>query len=104
MADGLLAIGAFSRASSLSIKTLRAYHEAGILVPARIDPQSGYRMYGVDQLADSAVIRRLRTLDLPLAQVKRVLDARDPELTRRILERHQRAMQDRLEETERIVA
>lgn len=35
--DALLAIGMFSRASSLSIKTLRAYHEAGILVPASVD-------------------------------------------------------------------
>src|ERR1043165_9819655 len=32
--QGLLPIGLFSRASQLSIKTLRAYHEAGILVPA----------------------------------------------------------------------
>ncbi len=32
--DDLLPIGMFSRASSLSIKTLRAYHESGILVAA----------------------------------------------------------------------
>jgi DNA-binding transcriptional MerR regulator/effector-binding domain-containing protein len=102
--EGLLPIGMFSRASSLSIKALRAYHEAGILVPARVDDRTGYRSYTVDQLGDAAVIRRLRDLDLPLEQVREVLHARDPELTRQVLARHAVAMQARLAETERIVA
>ena len=104
MDDELLPIGMFSRASSLSIKTLRAYHESGILVPARVDPQTGYRSYTVDQLADAAIVQRLRALDLPLEQVRTVVDARDPEVTRQVLSGHQREMQSRLDETERIVA
>jgi DNA-binding transcriptional MerR regulator len=104
MSDGLLPIGMFSRASLLSIKTLRAYHEAGILVPAQVDRFSGYRMYTADQLADAAIVRRLRSLDLPLEQVRQVLQARDPDFTREILAQHQIAMQARLSETERIVA
>ena len=100
MDDDLLPIGMFSRASSLSIKTLRAYHESGILVPARVDPQTGYRIYTVDQLADAAIVQRLRRLDLPLEQVRAVLEARDPETTRRVLGEHRREMQLRLEETE----
>jgi DNA-binding transcriptional MerR regulator len=104
MSDGLLPIGMFSRASLLSIKTLRAYHEAGILVPAQVDRFTGYRMYTVDQLADAAIVRRLRGLDLPLDQVREVLHARDPEFTRNVLANHQVAMQSRLAETERIVA
>ena len=103
--DGqLLPIGMFSPASSLSIKTLRAYHESGILVPARVDPQTGYRSYTVDQLADAAIVQRLRALDLPLEQVRTVVDARDPDVTRQVLAGHQREMQSRLDETERIVA
>ena len=102
--EDLLPIGMFSRASSLSIKTLRAYHEGGILVPARVDPWSGYRSYTVDQLADAAVVVRLRALDLPLEQVREVLRARDPEVTRRILLEHRIGMEARLAATERIVA
>ena len=90
--EALLPIGMFSRASSLSIKALRAYHESGILVPARVDRRTGYRMYTVDQLGDAAVIVRLRALDLPLEQVRQVLEARDPELTRRVLHAHQVAL------------
>ena len=104
MSDGLLPIGMFSRASSLSIKSLRAYHEAGILVPAAVDARTGYRSYTVDQLADAAIITRLRALDVPLEQVREVLQARDPQLTRRILDAHQLTMEARLQETERIVA
>ena len=93
----------FSRASSISIKALRAYHEAGILVPARVDPETGYRIYAVDQLADAAIVARLRALDVPLAQVKEILHGRDPDLTRRILETHQTHMQQRLADTQRII-
>ncbi|HEY8523325.1 MAG TPA: MerR family transcriptional regulator [Acidimicrobiales bacterium] len=102
--DGLLTIGAFSRACLLSVKSLRAYHEAGILVPARVDPRTGYRAYHPSQLADAAVIRRLRALDLPLDQVREVVQAHDPDVTRRVLARHEAAMRARLEEVTRIVA
>jgi DNA-binding transcriptional MerR regulator len=101
--DGLLTIGAFSRACLLSVKSLRAYHEAGILVPARVDPRTGYRAYHPSQLTDAAVIRRLRALDLPLDQVREVVEAHDPEVTRRILARHEAAMRQRLDEVARIV-
>jgi DNA-binding transcriptional MerR regulator len=104
VSDPYLAIGAFSRASMLSIKMLRAYHEAGILVPASVDPRTGYRAYHPAQLADAAVVRRLRSLDLPLDRVRRVVAARDPEVTREVLAEHARVMRARLEETARIVA
>lgn len=103
VADGLMAIGTFSRASQLSIKALRAYHEAGILVPARVDPGTGYRSYHSTQLTDAAVILRLRALDLPLPRVREVVHARDPEVTRRVLAEHAAAMQARLDDVTRIV-
>jgi DNA-binding transcriptional MerR regulator len=99
----MMTIGMFSRASLLSIKALRAYHEAGILVPARVDPATGYRSYHAGQLPDAAVIRRLRGLDLPLERVREVVAARDPEVTRRVLAAHAAAMQARLDDVTRIV-
>jgi DNA-binding transcriptional MerR regulator len=101
--DALLPIGMFSRASALSIQTLRAYHEAGILVPARVDPSTGYRSYTADQLADAAVILRLRGLDVPLARVAEVLERRDPEFTRVVLEEHRATMESRLDDMLRVV-
>jgi DNA-binding transcriptional MerR regulator len=49
--DQLLRIGGFARASWLSVKALRAYHEIGLLVPADVDPRTGYRLYSGGQLS-----------------------------------------------------
>jgi DNA-binding transcriptional MerR regulator len=98
-----LRIGPFSRASSLSIKALRAYHDQGLLVPAEIDSMTGYRAYSADQLLDAAVLRRLRDLDVPLRRIREVLEARDPSVTARVLAEHTQAMQQRLDDTVRII-
>src|SRR3954452_20086940 len=99
--DDLLRIGPFSRASWLSIKALRAYHEDGLLVPALVDPTTGYRSYTSAQLTDAVVIRRLRDLDVPLEAIGEVLRARDPEVTRKVLAEHGRVLEDRLATTRR---
>ena len=71
--------GDFSRMTYLSVKALRYYHEIGLLEPAAVDPDSGYRLYRPAPGSDAAqVIRRLRDLDMPLETVRTVLDAPGP--------------------------
>ena len=41
----MLSIGGFSRATGFSIKTLRFYHDRGLLIPSCVDEQTGYRYY-----------------------------------------------------------
>jgi DNA-binding transcriptional MerR regulator len=101
--SGLLLIGAFSRASCLSVRSLRAYHEAGLLVPAVVDPRTGYRSYSIAQLTDAAVIRRLRALDVPLEAIGQILEARDPDTTRKVLREHGAVLEERLAATQRAV-
>lgn len=74
----MLAIGEFSRVTHLSIRTLRRYHEAGLLEPELVDASSGYRYYTADQIPTAQVIHRLRELDVPLADVRRILGSPDP--------------------------
>jgi DNA-binding transcriptional MerR regulator len=69
----LLSIGTFASLTRLSIKALRLYNELGILQPLHIDPQSGYRYYGIDQLPSARMIRNMRDMDMPLATIRRVL-------------------------------
>jgi len=69
-----LSIGAFARASRLSIKALRLYGDLGLLPPAHVDPETGYRFYHPDQLGPARLIGLLRQLDLPLSDVRAVLD------------------------------
>ena len=72
-----LTIGEFARRSFLSPKALRLYDRQGLLVPAEVDPQSGYRFYREEQLATARLISRLRQLDMPLAIVQSLVQ-RDP--------------------------
>ncbi|WP_147276851.1 MerR family transcriptional regulator [Tsukamurella tyrosinosolvens] len=100
---GLMSIGMFSRATLLSVKQLRRYHEQGVLVPAAIDPATGYRHYDAAQVHDAAVLTRLRDLDVPLAAVARVLEARDPDVTREILAEHEATLRERRAGLERAI-
>jgi DNA-binding transcriptional MerR regulator len=84
----LVTIGDFSRASHLTVKTLRHYHDAGLLEPSEIDPDSGYRYYSRDQIPAAQVIRRLRNLRMPVAQVRAVLAAPDADSRNRLIAGH----------------
>lgn len=74
----VLTIGDFAQLTHLSVRTLRRYHEAGLLEPARVGPSSGYRYYEASQIPTAQVIARLRELDVPLAEVRQILLAPDP--------------------------
>jgi DNA-binding transcriptional MerR regulator len=72
-----LTVGDFSRITHLSVKTLRHYHQVGLLEPAQVNPDTGYRYYSDQQIPAAQVIRRLRDLEMPVAEVKAVLTAPD---------------------------
>jgi DNA-binding transcriptional MerR regulator len=72
-AEPLLSIGEFARRSRLSPKALRLYDSQGILVPAEVDDDTGYRRYRESQLKTARMVALLRRLDMPLAQVAEVL-------------------------------
>ena len=72
-----LPIGDFSRATHLSIKTLRHYHRIGLLEPADVDPGTGHRRYTADQISTAQVIRRFRALDMPLEEINAVISTSD---------------------------
>jgi len=57
----------------LSIKALRLYDQLDILQPRHVDPQTGYRYYEPDQLSSARMIRNMREMDMPLAEIRRVL-------------------------------
>jgi protein phosphatase len=74
----LLSIGAFAHATRLSPKALRLYDELGLLPPAFVDPDSGYRFYDPAQLERARLVAWLRRLGMPLARIRIVCDL-DPE-------------------------
>jgi DNA-binding transcriptional MerR regulator len=76
--ETFLLAGQFAAAARLSPKALRLYAEQGLLVPARVDPATGYRYYAVAQLTRARLIARLRRLDLPLARIAYLVDLDPP--------------------------
>ncbi|HEY4224521.1 MAG TPA: MerR family transcriptional regulator [Pseudolysinimonas sp.] len=95
-----LSIGDFSRATQLSVKTLRNYHESGLLEPLEVDPQSGYRRYGLQQIPIAQVIRRFRGLDMPLGEIRAVLNAPDVDTRNELIATHLRRLERDLARTQ----
>lgn len=74
MDESLLSIGELAARSGLSSKALRLYDESGLLVPRRVDPSTGYRSYGTDQVGRARLIAALRGLGMGLARIRVLCD------------------------------
>ncbi len=77
MNDDLLPIGRFARLAGLTVGALRHYDEQGVLVPADVDRDTGYRRYRRDQLPTARAIAALRDLELSLPAIRALLEADD---------------------------
>ncbi|MCB8983954.1 MAG: MerR family transcriptional regulator [Ardenticatenaceae bacterium] len=93
-----LTVGQFGRMSQLSRKALRVYNERGLLLPARIDPESGYRYYTRAQVDVARRIRLLRLMDMSLENITAVLAAweTDPATARRLIQGQVTAVEKRV--------
>ena len=70
----MFSIGEFARLGGVSVRTLRHYDEIGLLPPATVDPDTGYRGYSAKQLGQLNRIIALKELGLTLTQARRLLD------------------------------
>jgi len=96
-------IGDFSRISRLGIKTLRYYHEIGLLEPSRIDRMNGYRYYDEALLDRVRMIMKLKSLDFSLEEIKGLLENRpNSDDLMRLIERKIIEVNNKLEEFTRI--
>jgi DNA-binding transcriptional MerR regulator len=102
--ENLVPIGRFSKICRLSVSALRYYDDLGLLRPALVDPDSSYRYYRLSQVRVAETIRLLRALDMPLEDIHRFLGENDPAVARDLLNRHQRRMEERVEEGQRILS
>lgn len=98
-----LTIGEFATVTHLSVRTLRRYHEAGLLEPASVDPASGYRYYAPEQIPTAQVIHQLRRLDLPLTEVRSILDTDDPQQRAEVIAGHLHRLEAELTRTQAAV-
>lgn len=98
----LLSIGALAQASGLSISALRFYAGVGVLPPAFVDPQTGYRWYARDQVRPARLVAGLRRVGMPLAGISAVLARQgDRVAVGALLDAHLRRLEDGLDDARR---
>lgn len=73
----MLTVGEFSRICQVSIKTLHHYDRIGLLTPLKVDPFSGYRYYGLEQVDRMLLIGRLKRYGFSLDAIKNLLECGD---------------------------
>lgn len=99
----LLTIGEFARACRLSAKALRLYDELGLLRPAVVDPDNGYRRYAPDQLERARLVAWLRRIGMPLADIRGVVELTGAEAAEAV-ERYWRRVEADTEAGRRLAA
>lgn len=93
----LFSIGEFSQITGLSVKALRFYDENGVLLPASVDSATGYRYYDSTSVERARIVSRLRELQFPLDEIKRLLaECGDDAQLVSHFQRRLRAIQERL--------
>lgn len=85
MKEQLLSIGKMAEINDVSIPTLRLYDKNGLLRPAYIDPESGYRYYTLQQTARLDIIAYMKELGMSLGEIGAVLQKEDIALIEGIL-------------------
>lgn len=73
----MLRIGAFASLTGISIHMLRNYDKIGLLSPARIDPDNGYRSYEAAQILQARQILILKDLGFGLSEIAAMLQDSD---------------------------
>ncbi|WP_433771826.1 MerR family transcriptional regulator [Bacillus wiedmannii] len=97
-------IGEMAKMHNIAESTLRYYDEKGIFHPSIVDPQTNYRYYTIDQFSLLDMIKFLRQLNIPLKEIKKYIDERNPAYALNLLEKQQEMMLKKQREIEYALA
>lgn len=103
--DTLLGIGQVARASGLTVSALRFYAGTSVLLPALVDPATGYRWYQPDQVRTARLIAQLRRVAMPLPDIRQILAADgDAAEIDGVIDRHLRRLEAGLDDAKRVLS
>lgn len=97
-------IGEVAKLFATNIRTLRYYDSIGLLKPAKVDEKTGYRYYSTKDFERLNTIKYLRTLDMPLDDIRQFFENKDVAVMRSLLEKQKEEIESRMQELERIKA
>ena len=75
--DTLSKIGMFAAMNHVTVKALRFYEEQGLLMPALIHPETGYRYYTLSQMAVLHQITALKLAGFKLEEIANINSGAD---------------------------
>lgn len=100
----MFSIGEFSKITGLTVKTLRFYHEQGILTPSSVEAGSGYRFYAESKIETARIITALRQLEFSIAEIADIIHSHDDDSSILVfLETRKAEVQQRLRNDRQIV-
>ena len=73
--NNLLSIGELAKLRDINVQSLRYYEKLGILIPAYINPDTGYRYYSLEQIMILDTIILCIDLGIPLKDLKNYVNA-----------------------------
>lgn len=91
-------IGQFAKLTGLTPRALRIYAKEGLLQPEVINPETGYRYYSQAQSLIAERIRLLRSIDMPLEDIREVLSHSGTEICKELLQSHKQRIEMQLRE------
>ena len=100
--QGQLQIGAFGELVGLSVPQLRRYDRLNLLVP-KGRSESGYRQYSTGQTGAGRAIALLRSMDMPIADIRRLLAGSNEDDRQQLFRAHRARLEARLDETRQLL-
>ena len=92
----------FAKLTGVSVRTLHYYDEIGLIKPALVDAQNGYRFYDENSLLRMQEILFYRELDFPLKSILEILSSPDYDKQKALAEQR-KLLELKKERLERII-
>lgn len=89
-------IGQFGKITGLTPRALRLYAREGLLEPEIVNTKTGYRYYSQTQAHDAERIRLLRSIDMPLEDIRTILAKQDSKTKQTLLLEHKKRIEAQL--------
>jgi len=103
MMRDLVPIGRFAHLSGCTVKALRFYDKLGIVRPAVVELATGFRYYRPSQVTEAQQVRLLRSLEMPLSEIRVLLTTEDPAVIHAVLARQRARLAEHISRQQRAV-
>lgn len=98
----MISIGTFSRLGHISVRMLRHYDAIGLLPPAHVDAETGYRYYAWQQLETLGRIEELKGYRFPLARIVELMRL-DADALAQVMHEKRLALYKEMADTQRML-